>query len=160
MPRRAKPPCRRRSSASRDHARAGRRRWHPRSRRDTHRRTGEGDRRYRASRSCPCGYPRPRRPPVRSARARRPDRAKRATPRRRSPAIRETPDSGGGRKGPGVAHDPIYPPDTASEPPSDTLKSVILRAETCQSGIRQSDHLENAGWNATGKQSLAGSGNR
>ena len=94
----------------------------------------------------PCGYPRARRPPVRSARARRPVRDKRATPRRRSPAIRGTPVSGGGRKGAGVAHDPIHPPGSASELPSDTLKPVILIAESCQSGIRRSGHLGNAGY--------------
>ena len=66
----------------------------------------------------------------------------------RSPAIRGTPVSGGGRKGAGVAHDPIHPPGSASELPSDTLKPVILIAESCQSGIRRSGHLGNAGLDA------------
>ena len=58
------------------------------------------------------------------------------TPRRKLPAIRGTPVSGGGRKGAGVAHDPIHPPGSAFEPPSDTLKPMFLIAESCQSGIR------------------------
>ena len=43
-----------------------------------------------------------------------------------------------------MAHDPIHPPGSPSKPPSDTLKPVILIAESCQSGIRRSGHLRNA----------------
>ena len=44
-----------------------------------------------------------------------------------------------------MAHDPIHAPAFVSEPSSDTLKPVILIAESCQSGADRNSHSGNAG---------------
>ena len=145
MRRRVRPPCRRRSTASRDRARDARRRSHPRIRRGVHRQTGEADRRRHASRSCPSGCRPGHRPPMRSA-----PRHRRVHDRRAAPASEVTREpcyssfsrrSKQGRSGlrsdsPSGFH--IRTPSTSSNPMTPNIESAFK-------GSNAEVHLGNAG---------------